>query len=549
MFMKSITLSIAVLCLACAPTMAAAADGDFFVPTIDPNSVAPEKLNGPPLIEQLNTAYAQQTAGADGDSHGVGTQLTDKQVQTCAAENDIFKVALVQTSAPALLQIGDIGPPPINPGAPADSSVVQTAGAGSSANSGGVQTNPASLQTNPAPPQTGAVCNLNSSGSSSCNSCQGSSCDGNGCDNTCCGCKPWWVHVDYLALWIQGNHLPPLVTTSPDGTPRSDAGVLSNPNTTILYGDNNVDAGARNGGRVTLGYWFDDDDINGLRASWLTVGEPVGAANFFANSSGVPILARPFTSGGTPNAQLAAYTGVVMGQPGTPSTIGVTSTSSMDFAEFAFTHVYERDSGAQLSWIAGYRHLQFREKLSIFENMITTDPTNVTFPPGTALNVLDQFQTNNDFEGGELGTEFSWTGHCWTLDASTRFGLGNVHEYVNINGSTTITDPVGNVTQGPGLLAQPSNDGSYSRNVLAFLPELELNLRYQLTDQIDLSVGYTFLLITHVARVGDQIDTNVSSTDLPTANPTAGPGSQPTEVLRDTSMWAQGISGGIELRF
>jgi putative beta barrel porin BBP7 len=98
-------------------------------------------------------------------------------------------------------------------------------------------------------------------------------------------------------------------------------------------------------------------------------------------------------------------------------------------------------------------------------------------------------------------------------------------------------------------LAQPSNDGIHSQNVFAFLPELELYLHYQLTNQIDLSVGYTFLMITRVARVGDQLDTNVSSTTLPTANPTSGIGNQPTETLRDTSLWAQGISGGIELRF
>jgi hypothetical protein len=342
-------------------------------------------------------------------------------------------------------------------------------------------------------------------------------------------------------MWIQANHLPPLVTASPVGTPRGSAGVL--PGATVLFGNDFVDGGARNGGRVLLGYWLDDDHNNAVEASWFTVGQPTGAANFFDHSNGNLILARPFTSGGVPNAQLAAFPGVVMGQPDTPGTIGVTTRSSMDFAEIVFQHVFDRDDCTQMSWTAGYRHLEFREGLNIFENLLTLPA------PSTSLNVLDQFQTKNDFEGGQFGAQFMRTSGAWTLNGKTSLGFGNVHEYVNINGNATVTDPLGNVTNEPGLLAQPSNDGVHSRNVFAFLPELELNLHYQLTSQIDLSVGYTFLLITRVARVGDQIDTNVSSTTLPTANPTSGIGNQPSEVLRDTSLWAQGISGGIELRF
>ncbi|HTQ38802.1 MAG TPA: BBP7 family outer membrane beta-barrel protein [Pirellulales bacterium] len=520
--MKSSFITLVVSCLLFPAATSALADVDYFAPTIDPNSFAPAALNGPLMVAKINADFAASTAAGD-NPHDLGTELVDNQVQTCAAQSDAPNPSVQPPVPPPAITDQQTRPAPAT--LPASPGCAQ-------ANSTCAQSNLSCAQTNPTCSQTCAACS--SSGS------------GNGCNN-CCGCQPWWVHVDYLALWIQGNHLPPLVTTSPDGTGRSEAGVL--PGATILYGNNYVDIGARNGGRVTLGFWFDDENINGLEASWLTVGQPTGAANFFANSSGSPILARPFTSDGVPNSQLAAYPTVVIGQPHTPGTLGVTSTSSMDFAEIAFSHVFERDNGAQLGWIAGYRHLEFRENLSILENIISIDPANVNFVPGTALNVVDQFQTDNDFEGAQLGTQFSWNRNRWTLDGSTRLGFGNVHEKVNINGMTTITDPSGDVTQGPGLLAQPSNDGTYSRNVFAFLPELELNLRYRLTDQIDLSVGYTFLLITRVARVGDQIDTNVSSTDLPTANPTTGIGAGPTEVLRDTSMWAQGISGGIELRF
>jgi hypothetical protein len=489
-------------------------------PAVAPNTVAPRaSIAG--MLEQNEAAAQQQPQ-------------QQNNIQLCVAQTD--PANFPQSSAPALLpSVLDI-----------------TAGNTTQPAQQPEQALASTAQLGPPPPEPdGSAASQPSAAANTINSASASpGSSGSNCCNQCCNdcCRrDWWVNVDYLALWIQANHLPPLVTTSPAGTPRSAAGVL--PGATILFGDDYIDGGARNGGRVTLGYWFDDDHNNAIEASWFTVGQPNGAANFFANSAGLPILARPFTSGGVPNSQLAAYPGVVMGEPHTPGTIGVTTRSSMDFGDIIFQHVFDRDEWAQYSWTAGYRHLEFREGLNVLENMISTDATNPNFTPGTKLNLLDQFQADNDFEGGQLGLQFMRTSGYWTLNGLAKLGFGNVHESVNIQGNTTVIDPIGNITHIPGLLAQPSNDGIHSRNVFAFLPELELNLHYQLTDQIDLSVGYTFLLITRVARVGDQIDTNVSSTQLPTANPTAGAGSGPTEVLRDTSLWAQGISGGIELRF
>ena len=428
----------------------------------DPFTMSPIQLPVEPAalpMSAANPAVALSTAPPQGSIAGMlqqneaaaTTPQNQNDIQLCVSQTD--PANFPQSSAPALLpsvlditagntnqpvqhpeealaSTAQLGPPPPEP----DGSV------GSQASAAASTINSASA------PQ----------GSSGCNAC-------NQCCNDCCR-RDWWVNVDYLALWIQANHLPPLVTTSPAGTPRSAAGVL--PGATILFGNDYVDGGARNGGRVTLGYWFDDDHNNAIEASWFTVGQPTGAANFFANSAGLPILARPFTSGGVPNAQLAAYPGVVMGEPHTPGTIGVTTRSSMDLGEIIFQHVFDRDERTQYSWTAGYRHLEFREGLTVLENMISTDATNPNFTPGTELNLLDQFQDNNDFEGGQLGLQFMRTSGYWTLNGLTKLGFGNVHEWVNIQGNTTVTDPIGNITHIPGLLAQPSNDGVHSRNVL-----------------------------------------------------------------------------------
>lgn len=38
-----------------------------------------------------------------------------------------------------------------------------------------------------------------------------------------------WVSAEYLLWWSKGNEIPPLVSSSPAGTPRADAGVIGSP--------------------------------------------------------------------------------------------------------------------------------------------------------------------------------------------------------------------------------------------------------------------------------------------------------------------------------
>ena len=56
-----------------------------------------------------------------------------------------------------------------------------------------------------------------------------------------CGPPGWlWLRGEYLAWFADGMDLPPLVTTSPAGTPAGDAGVLGESGTESLYGDQDI---------------------------------------------------------------------------------------------------------------------------------------------------------------------------------------------------------------------------------------------------------------------------------------------------------------------
>ena len=89
--------------------------------------------------------------------------------------------------------------------------------------------------------------------------------------------SPIWVQARVSLLVAAGKPLPPLVTTSPAGTPQAEAGVLGEPNTQVLFGGNRVDDEARSGFRtslgVRLGHWFDawmDSELQFDYCGWVT---------------------------------------------------------------------------------------------------------------------------------------------------------------------------------------------------------------------------------------------------------------------------------------
>ena len=102
----------------------------------------------------------------------------------------------------------------------------------------------------------------------------------------------FWAEVDLLAWTVKGDRLPPLVTTSPVGTPLLQAGVLGLPTTSVLFGDSSVNGAWRAGGRLRAGYWFDPSRSRGIEASVFGLGDV--STGFNANSATTPIIARPF---------------------------------------------------------------------------------------------------------------------------------------------------------------------------------------------------------------------------------------------------------------
>ena len=159
----------------------------------------------------------------------------------------------------------------------------------------------------------------------------------------------------------------------------------------------------------------------------------------------------------------------------------------------------------RLDGLVGFRYLHFDEQLTINETFQGIAGPNA----GRMGSLTDQFTTKNDFYGGQLGLLGEIHRGPWSLDVTTKVALGTTHESVNAFGAQMGVNEFGMPVTGAGLLVQPSNAGTRSRDMFSVVPEVNLNLGYQVTTHLKVFAGYDFLYWSNVARVSDQIDTTL----------------------------------------
>ena len=366
-----------------------------------------------------------------------------------------------------------------------------------------------------------------------------------GCD-VCTGpCYPcWtpfrdrlWVRADYLRWWTKGFNVPPLVTTSSDdpivlGT----SGALGNLNTTILFGNDRLNSDARSGGRISFGYWLDPCKLAAIEATYFGLNDE--STTFQATSD----VARPFFD--VPGRAEAAWpvdvTGLVDGA------IDISATTELHSFEVLLRRALPAEYCSRLDFVVGYRYARLNDDLRIAQQGSSVD-VNAFFPAGQTVEMLDLFETENEFHGAELGLVAEMR-HCrWTLEMLMKLSLGGTESRVNIDGGTLV-DGVPRVAAG-GMLTQGSNIGTYVRDEFTMIPELGVTLGYDLTCRTRFMFGYSFLYWSKVARPGDQIDLALDL-DYGTVPPQQAAGAMHPEFsFATTDFWAQGLSFGLDHRF
>ncbi|HYO25370.1 MAG TPA: BBP7 family outer membrane beta-barrel protein [Lacipirellulaceae bacterium] len=420
-----------------------------------------------------------------------------------------------------------------------------------------------------------------------CTSCGDAVCGGRGCTDGCgFGSRPiFYARAEYLHWDFDGMNTPPLVVrgeVNNNGTPGNTADDFFD-NATTVFGGNKVLDDPRNGGRFTLGYFLDDYGRWAIEGDYVTFGEV--DLQFQDGGNGVtPIVGRPFIDAttGLPAVEDVSF-------PGIAGTVTVNINSEFQSAGVRFRRnlccvagcstdcgdcvscgagvsgcdscaggaspacpmcpalsgafgKFIRGGTRHVDVLYGFRYAQLDEGLRINEDLIADDDTTFV--------IDDVFNTSNEFFGGEIGFLVDWQRRRWSMEFLSKLAIGSTRQRVSISGQTLRDDQL---FPNIGLLAQPSNVGTYERDEFSVIPEIGLTGGYQLTERLRFTLGYTLLYWSRVARPGDQIDLRVNPEflDLP-ADPSLLPDpatiqpQSPEFVFRDTDIWAHGLSAGVD---
>jgi hypothetical protein len=168
-------------------------------------------------------------------------------------------------------------------------------------------------------------------------------------------------------------------------------------------------------------------------------------------------------------------------------------------------------------------------------------------PQGTTFDLSDQFAAENEFHGGTIGLKSRMARGRWSLDTLFKAAFGSARQHVSIAGTGEIVIPPGvEVPLNGGFLALPTNIGEYERSRFVIIPEITANLRYHLSQNASVHIGYNLIWISEVVSSGDQIDTTLNLSQQ--SGPLVGP-ANPAFTFRDQNYWLQGLNFGVSWEF
>lgn len=402
----------------------------------------------------------------------------------------------------------------------------------------------------------------------------------------------WWFDGEYLLWFTSGQRVPtPLLTTSAP----SDSGILGASTTTVLAGGGRaLGYHAINGFRLAAGFFGDADRRFGFEMSGFLLERSSNIQNFgsIGDASGIPTLARPFID------LNGAQSTLVLSNPNFgPARVQIgTNTQTWGVEPVGVWNIFRSTPTKRGFWsldfLAGYDYIQIKENLWIQSRTQLRDmvalPTFIAGQNGIAIapvetgfggvivggpavvQVRDQFTSTNMFNGLLLGLRGEGRYGMFTASWYGKVGIGEMHERVQIFGGSSFVDPTGNsgstflnqrifesgVNGGVGaavggVLANPSNIGTFVHDRFTLIPQAGINLGIALTTGLTGYIGVSGMYFPSVVRPGLQINPVVSSATIPFGANYGASGAQrsPFYNIRETNQVIGGVNFGLKLRY
>jgi hypothetical protein len=364
------------------------------------------------------------------------------------------------------------------------------------------------------------------------------------CEKNCCV----YGSIEYLYWWMQPGRISvPLVTVAPPTAAPATAGSLADPTTAIAVGNERLRLPPQSGGRTTIGFWLDDEQLCAIEGTYFAIAQssetiPAGSSG----AAGSNFLAVPFaTPAGAESAFLLAAPGTVTGAA------TVTDTVFLQGAEVnSVGNMYFQET-CQLYGLVGFRYLDLRDSLdfaTFFQN-----GAGSAAPGGFAI-TQDSISVQNNFYGAQIGLRGLKQCGCLVFTGTVKAAFGDTHEMMKISGATSSNLAGGAVgataISAGGIFTQPSNMAVYSRDRFCVVPQADVTIGYQM-GSARIYVGYSFLYMSEVARPGEQIDRTVNFSQSPVfgGGALAGNARPAFNGFNGTDFWAHGATIGVAFNY
>ncbi len=357
-----------------------------------------------------------------------------------------------------------------------------------------------------------------------------------------------WLEASALSWRISDGPLPLAIVTRGDS---ADAlpGALGQAGTRVAFGGRGLDYGQLGGLRLTAGAWLDNEPI-GVEISAFALNQ--GSTSFAVRSdmNGSPGIYMPAF-----NVMTGAEGSLIVADPvlGYAGGVSVQSESRLHGWEANALFAAVRAEWGDVDLLVGYRSMSLQEKLAIRNQ--SSDLIR-----GTFTDIADFFQTDNQFDGGQVGLRATRYHGNWFASVAGKIAFGPTRGSVTTNGVNRSTTPAAffeaappplpNGTFAGGFFNQPSNTGSQTQYEWSTVSELNLRVGCDAWDCVRAFVGFDLLCWNTVARPGDQIDRalNLTQSQVFGGGALIGP-QRPTSIFQTTDFLASGVSAGIELRY
>ena len=330
-------------------------------------------------------------------------------------------------------------------------------------------------------------------------------------------CDRITARLEAATFWPTSQTLPGLVRTAEIGVPGS---------TDLFGGSQNLDQSVQ-GIRGEFGYRFGFSNCNTLQFRFFDAGAQ--SLTFDSPRSTATSIVRPYQDGAS---NPIVQDSVSIKEPGISNgSVLAHAYSDVQGGDILLKRLWFKNCDASTEWLLGYQNTRINDAIDVHSTTVPIGSTNV-------LELRDQFRSVNQFNGATFGLSRMVYSPRWSLGSMFKLGLGDLQRDVTISGFQKVGSAPASTN---GLLARSPANGFYSTNTFVFSPEVNVTLGYRLTQNLEATLGYTYLGLPKVARAGQQIDT---VSDLDSASPT-----RPRFTLQESNFSLHSLNYGLQYRY